>query len=245
MTDNERYQQARLSELSAKSYQKGIWLFSDFLTPAEQGLLPTHFTGLTYGGYPGAERRIAVFGSEDLCGYIQEPPILLLHISSLSKKFADKLTHRDYLGTLLGLGLDRRLLGDILVGEAEAYVFCLETIADYICGELARVKHTAVKCEICSTVPDGLIAEPEERILSVASLRCDSLISAVFHLSRSDAKEFFEKEHVFCDGRLFTSPDRIPEGGNVISVRGKGRFRLNAVTGTTKKGKLTVSVSVW
>lgn len=245
MTDEERFLQARLQELSDRSYQTGTWQFSDFLSLGEQNLMPAFSISTLEGGYDAAERRLAAFGGEDLCGYWEEPPIAILHISPVQNRFADNLTHRDYLGALMSLGLKRSCLGDIVMNEADAYLICLASISDYICRELNTIRHTSVRCSICKSIPDGILKQPEEKRIPVASLRTDVLISTVFHLSRGEAKECFEKDLVFCNGRLVTSPGYQPTEGSIISLRGRGRFRFLTMEGQTKKGRLLATVAVW
>lgn len=245
MTEEERYLQARLKELADRSYRSSCWQFSDFLSLAEQNLMPALYYGSLEGGYEAAERRLAAFGSEDVCGYMQAPPIEIVHIAPVQKKFADQLSHRDYLGALMSLGLKRSCLGDILLQENDAYLFCLDSMTDYILRELTSVRHTTVTCERCDSLPSGIEKDPLVLRITAASLRVDVLISAVFHLSRTAAKEYFDKDLVFCNGRQVASPGYQPDEGSIISVRGKGRFRFDCAEGKTKKGRISVTVSVW
>ena len=136
----------RLAELQNRGTFGGYTVYTDFLGLEEQSLL-AEVTGPrpvpTYGGFDGAERVMAAFGPAP------EPtdyPITCLHIAPKQEKFAEELTHRDYLGTLMGLGLERRVLGDILLCGKGAYLFCTAGMADYIESELHRVRHTEVTC---------------------------------------------------------------------------------------------------
>ncbi len=97
----------------------------------------------TFGGYDGAERAVAAFGNG--CQYA-EFPVKIIKAEPLSQKFADKLSHRDFLGSLMGLGIKRNVLGDIVIKENTGYIFCLDSIADYIVQNLDKVRHTGVKC---------------------------------------------------------------------------------------------------
>ena len=95
------------------------------------------------GGYHGAERQMIAFYPTDL-GFYWEYPICCLKIEPKAVKFSEALTHRDYLGTILGLGVERSVIGDILVKEHGAWVFCHNKIADFIMKNLCRVRHTTV-----------------------------------------------------------------------------------------------------
>jgi len=193
MTDDEKLLKKRFRELHDRAEKRSIPVYSDFLNMAEQdtllslGLYPPPALD---GGYPGAERALARFGMED--GRFP-PPAACLLISPRSARFAEKLTHRDFLGALMSLGVRRETLGDIVVTDKSAYLFCLETVADFLCAELREVRKTPVRCER-TAVPDSLLTpEPEERELVVASKRADALIAAVYKLSRSEAQALFSR----------------------------------------------------
>ena len=157
----------RIRELAEKSYQQNQYTFTGFLGLAEQDALwqverEVKFAGITlYGGREQAERRILRFGNEADLGYEQPFPISCIRIRPLSVKFADKLSHRDYLGALMNLGIERSTIGDILPGEKEAYLFCQDTISGFICDKLEQIRHTHVKCEIV----DAAAEVPEEEPL--------------------------------------------------------------------------------
>lgn len=144
----------RIRELADKSYNQNQYTFTGFLGLAEQDALwqverEVKFAGITlYGGREEAERKILRFGSEAELGYEQPFPICCIRIRPLSAKFADKLSHRDYLGALMNLGIERSTIGDILPGEGEAFLFCQDTIAEFICDNLEQIRHTHVRCEV-------------------------------------------------------------------------------------------------
>ena len=111
----------RLSELADRSYSKGQFTFTQFLNMAELsvyyeiGKTLNYAKPSVYGGYEGAERAVVRFGNPEELGYEEAFPIDLLEISPVAEKFADDLTHRDFLGALMNLGIERELLGDIIV----------------------------------------------------------------------------------------------------------------------------------
>lgn len=162
----------RLAELQNRGTFGGYTVYTDFLGLEEQSLL-AEVTGPqsvpAYGGFDGAERVMAAFGPAP------EPvdyPITCLHIAPKQEKFAEELTHRDYLGTLMGLGLERRVLGDILPCGKEAYLFCTAGMAEYIETQLHRVRHTEVTCTRADDLPPHLLPQPgrqrSDRALSAA-----------------------------------------------------------------------------
>ena len=154
-----------------------------------------------------------------------------------SKKFAGDLGHRDFLGSLMALGIKRQLLGDIQIVEGVGYLFCLEEIAPYLCENLISVGRTTVRCESCDP-PEQLCQPPEPTEVVVASERLDALIAAVWKLSRNQAQELLERGMVFIDGRLVESASHTLREGDVVSVRHQGRFRYEGTLRETKKGRV-------
>jgi RNA-binding protein YlmH len=237
----------RFEELGNRAFSRGIWVFSEFLTLAEQDILLSMrpicpFT--LQGGALSAERKVAAFGSEELCGWVEEAPIDCVKIAALSQKFADKLTHRDFLGSLMGLGIRREVLGDIMIFDNVGYLFCLNTISGYICDNLTQVRHTTVRCERCEA-PDIATALPDTTELVVASERLDALVAAVYRLSRSEAQELISQEKVFLSGRLPNGASATISEGTIVSVRGYGRFIYEGTIRETKKGRLRVIVRIY
>ena len=239
------FMQKRFEELSSRAAQRYYTAFSDFLTMEEQSeLLSLRLESpfKLFGGYEGAERCVAAFG-EDCENAVF--PISYIKIEPVAKKFADKLTHRDFLGSLMNLGIKRETLGDIIIKDNTGYLMCLDTVADFIANDLTRVKHTSVKCNAVSALPEGMQSEPQEQEEIVASLRIDVLTAAVYHLSRNAVKELFNQRKIFVNSALCENFSFIPNEGDVISVRGKGRFKYGETLGKTKKGRLIVQLFVY
>lgn len=237
--------QKRFEELSSRAAQRYYTAFSDFLTMEEQSeLLSLRLESpfKLFGGYEGAERCVAAFGED--CEN-DDFPISYIKIEPVAKKFADKLTHRDFLGSLMNLGIKRETLGDIIIKDNTGYLMCLDTVADFIANDLTRVKHTSVKCNAVSALPEGMQSEPQEQEEIVASLRIDVLTAAVYNLSRNAVKELFNQRKIFVNSALCENFSLIPKEGDVISVRGKGRFKYGETLGKTKKGRLIVQLFVY
>ncbi len=245
--ENEALLKNRLTELASRAWGRGTWVFSEFLTLAEQDTLlrlrpECPFT--LWGGLPSSERKVACFGSEALCGYIEPPPLACLRIEPVQQKFADALSHRDFLGSLMALGIRRELLGDIEIADNVGYLFCLDSIAPYIAENLASVRRTTVRC-VPSAPPEKLSSPPPVTELVVASERLDAAVAAVYRLSRAQAQELIEKEQVFISGRLALSPSAALPEGALVSVRHHGRFQYEGISRSTKKGRLRILVRIW
>ena len=241
----------RMKELSKNAYYRGVLTFSDFLDLNELHMLhslPKNESGVkveTFGGYALAERQMAAF-LPDALSYLMEEilsyPIVCLKMQPLSLKFSEKLSHRDYLGALLNLGLERSMLGDLLIDETGAYCFCKETMAGFIQDNLTRVRHTAVLTVQVMEMEE--LPQPKFREIqgTVPSIRLDVLIALAFGESRSRITPFIEGGKVFVNGRQITSNGYTPREKDLISVRQKGRFIYEQILTQTKKGRYRVSV---
>lgn len=238
----------RFEELSSRSYSNGIYDFTEFLSPAEQNLLRSlHLSSpCTFcGGYGGAEKAIAVFGSEEICGYIFEPPISFIKIEPVSTKFSDKLAHRDFLGAIMSLGIRRSTFGDVIVHDNCGYVICLENIASYICDNLLSIRHTNISCTAIEALPEEAVPAPVESDFVVSSERLDSVISAIYKLSRSESKNLIEHEKVLIGGAPVLSAGSKPKENDIITVRGYGKFIYVGLEHETKKGRLRCMAKIY
>ncbi len=160
----------RFRDLAEKSFQQGIFTFTGFLGLSEQDIFWQEEGKLSHAGYrleggcQAADRVVARFGSPEELGYEVPFPIVCVHIRPLAQKFADDLSHRDFLGALMNLGIERSTIGDIKVGEREAYLFCLDSIAGFICENLSQVRHTHVKCSLTEGPADIPQEEPNPSV---------------------------------------------------------------------------------
>ena len=241
----------RLTELANRSYGQGVYCFTHFLDLAGLSLFQSLIPSLPpvrwtlFGGAEGCERKMLRLGSEEECGYDQPFPIACVRMAPASAKFAEKLTHRDFLGALMNLGFERELLGDIVVREEEAFLFCEERIAPYIQQSLTQVRRTTVRCSIMDALPQGDLFRLERRVVQLASVRADALVAHVFKLSRSDAQALFAQGRVFVDGRACADTGYTPKEGEILSVRGFGRMKYIGVDSLSKKGKSNTAVEVF
>lgn len=237
----------RFVELADRCYRENRYTFTDFLGLGElasfyetERSLPVPYT--LYGGIDTAERVILRFGSEEMLGYEEAFPIALVEIKPLLSKFADELTHRDILGALMSLGIEREVLGDIYLKDNVAYAACLSTMVEYIARELTSVKHTSVTCRVLTAFPEGLAGEAEELSLGVASERIDGIIAKAFNLSRNDVNELFRQKKIFLNGRLCENNSHMLKKDETVTVRGYGRLIFREITGMSRKGKLYARV---
>ena len=150
MTKEEELFQRHLLDLGNMAWQRNIAVFSDFLNLNQQNIyhdtLPSlpYVQSRAYGGYEHAERQMIAFIPDALSLDVCEFPITCLKISPLNRKFSEELSHRDYLGSLMNLGIDRSKTGDIVIQEREAYLFCNLKIAGFLTSELTTVRLDAL-----------------------------------------------------------------------------------------------------
>lgn len=247
MKKDEDILKKRLIELSRIAYERDIYTFSEFLSLNELDLLNQINNNELYcryhvfGGYKSAQRQMIKF-IPDAVFYEQEYPFSYLKITAKSIKFSEKLTHRDYLGSLMGLGIDRAKLGDI-ININDYVVFMIHSdLADYAIKNLFKVRNTYVSVDKISEISEDY--EPKYELISgsVQSIRLDSVISLVFKTSRSQSVELIEAGKVFINGRLTTSNGARINVGDFISVRGIGKIQLHSIGNVTRKGKINIEV---
>lgn len=235
----------RLNELSNRAYERGYTTFSEFLNLDEISNL-TKIKLISryrlYGGYNNAERCIVGFGDE-IEDY--DFPIVCIKISPAQQKFADKLTHRDFLGSLMNLGINRNVLGDIKINENIGFLFCLESISNYIVDNVSRIKHTTVKCEIIYEIPDFINELPEIEEIITSSLRVDAIVCAIYKLSRNQASQLFSQEKIFINSKVANKESILLKEKDIVSVRGFGKFIFEEPLRETKKGRCIASVRIY
>jgi len=239
----------RLIDLSKQANRKGIVLFSDFLNLNEQNIYQQNqkfYETKTenFGGVDFAERQIIAF-IPDALYYEWEYPIVALKITPSYPKFAEKLSHRDILGALMHLGVDRGKIGDIYVGEEAYFILCEDSIADYFVTNLDKIRHTVVKLSYVQ--PEELKAVQKLKELDgiVTSNRLDSILACVFKLSRSQALDLLRAEKVFVNGKVVQNPSYTVKTEEIVSLRGYGRFVFSGELGTTGKGRIRIKYKLY
>lgn len=246
-----RLQMARVYDLMTQCVRQHRRAVTDFLSPVVQDLCAQKLQSEKHGpradfvgGHPGYEACVIVFNPEDRRENDPEAealPLVLLEVSSLAE--ALECSHRDLLGSLLGLGLSRDKFGDLRIGKGAAYVFVTRKVAPVILNGLIRVSRDAVTVrEVPWSAFPVEEAGGELVVRSVAALRLDAVIAAGFDLSRSQAQKLIESDRVKLNHRPQTRPDKgVPEEA-LISVRGYGRLRLVANLGKSRKDRSRVQI---
>lgn len=248
MKKEEEFFLKRIREISENSYIKGKYTFTSFLSEPEINILlqemkkRKYITYELYGGYLHSERKVAKFGSIEEIGYEQEFPIVCIHIMPLMKKFATTLSHRDFLGSLMSLGIERSTLGDIIVIEREGYLFCMESISEFIIENLKRIGNTYIKCERTQYNEKRELWDNMEIEIHVTSERIDAVLSKVFSLSRKRSLECFQNHNIYVNSYLCQKSSYTLKDNDIVSARGYGKFIYKGLINETKKNRKIVKI---
>ncbi len=234
-----KFEVSKILDLYEVSKKNGNQIVTEFLTPVIMSNLlaafEKHFMEYnveSFGGYELAERRCLIFNKDDY-GYYD---IDTLEITN-NLKFNRPLEHREVLGSILGLGITRSKVGDIVFQNDKCYVFVKSEISDYIIHNLEYVGRCKVKIKITDDVVFADDNNLELKTTTVSSLRVDTIVSNITNLSRNDVKKLFEKELIFINWRVCNNAAAIINEGDTITIRKVGRIKLVNIKGLSKKGK--------
>ena len=189
-----------------------------------------------FGGCEACERKqLGLYAYEE----IETFPITALEITF---RKADKLTHRDFLGALMSLGIERDTIGDIMVEDGRAVVFVSADISDYVSSQLFKIGNAGVRLSEAdaASLPKG--RGFEEVSCVVSSLRLDNVVSAITGLSREKSKNIIPSGYVSLNHLPCGNPSKAVAENDVMSIRGKGKYIINGVLGETKKHRIRISI---
>lgn len=246
-TPSDDFIRKRFEDLDNRAYQKGYPVFTDFCDAAELMILHSMSFSCeteTNGGYDFSERQMACFMPSD--AFLEEVsfPMQAVKIAPISPKFADTLTHRDFLGALMNLGIKRELMGDLLVDKSSnsCIIFCVDHIAPFITDNMVRVKHTDVTASVIDFSESGFTPDFRNETLIITSDRLDSFVAAAAHTSRTQGTALIDGEKVMINNRIEKSHTKGVMEGDIVTIRGKGKFRVREFYGQTQKGRMKVSI---
>ena len=198
------------------------------------------------GGLEYNERNLIVICDDNNIDYILLNNISYIKIE-YEKYFKNiNISHRDVLGSILSLGVNRELIGDIYISEDCSYVIVKKEISKFLIDNLKKIRNVKVKLkkvdkdEIDCDISDKI----EEKIL-VSSMRLDNILSSVLNTSRSKVNTYFEENKVFINWKNEQKKEKLIKNGDVISIRGVGRIVIKESTGISKKGKIILNVEIY
>ena len=238
---------AKLWDKINAGMRKNIPANTCFLSPRELEMAKYLFGEpedlYAFGGYGDAERKMLVYLPEYLeedSLYGEDSPCICLRASFYQ---GDSLSHRDFLGALMGAGIGRETVGDICVGKSSCDFFVTAEIAPYILQNFLSAGRTKLSLQQIP-LAEADIPEPEVKEIrdTLASLRLDSVISSGFRIGRSLAAQYVSAGKAAIDGLPCEKPDKAVAEGMKISVRGLGKIKLFAVNGRTKKDRISVVI---
>lgn len=227
--------------------------YTDFLDMYQVALVKTFLNKIQeknyilFGGYENAERNIAIFYPEKYTIEMIEKnynKILKCIKIELSKEEIGKYSHRNYLGGIIKLGMKREKVGDILVSDTGADIIVKEETANILANELQKLN----RFENCKIDVEEInkIKKPEIKVeeidIIVPSLRLDNIVSDLAKTSRNKAVQILQQERVFINGQNETKPSKSVKLGDIITIRGKGRFIIKEFKGSTRSGRTVLRI---
>lgn len=278
MSKDEQILKNHFHDLAYRAYQRGIPVFTDFLEKyqVQLALQAANKAGVSiagYGGYPDALRQVLCFYTPNQKGGLDDQfmtdntnqyldvsitrdfadtlnyPVKCIRIAPVNKHFHDKLSHRDYLGSIMNLGIDRNQVGDIIVkreGNAGdeipvAYVFCITNKSEMI-ESLTCIKHTTVTAKTYEG--QGLSLQQDYNVFdgSVSSYRLDAILSASLRISRGQCIGLIQEGKILLNGKICTENAKQVNNRDVISARGYGKYLIETSQTVSRKGRLHIRV---
>ena len=245
VNEEEKLLLRRLRDLSDIAAEKFVPRFSNFLNErqiliAEAFVQQKHIEGaMFFGGYTGAARM--------MCGFFphyEEPAETAFPVVPVTFKFfgGKKLSHRDFLGSLMSVGIKRESVGDIIIKDNTCVIFLLDSVTEYVMQELKKVGGSGVKCEKGFTT--DMLSEPEFKEITgtVSSARLDSLVKLATNLSREKSAAAIKSGLVQRNHSVTDSASCEFLAGDTVSVRGYGKFTVESIGNPTKKRRLPVII---
>lgn len=234
---------SRIDDTITDAYEKGFG-FLGFLNEAEISFAKGYLKNLGvsfsfYGGYPLSSRCylcISPYEEIKTSSYPFSPYLIKARDSAI-------LSHRDYLGSIMALGIKRDCLGDILTIEPNsAIVFIRNEVADYIKDQLYTVGREKVKISEYAEHIENYEPKSEELRIIVSSMRADNVVSACINKSRTSATELIGAEQVYLNYITVTKVSQSISEGDILSIRGYGKFQIMEQVSSTRKDRLVIRV---
>ena len=239
---------AHMNDLARKAVKEGF-AASKFLTPAESQSVSEHFSRRkdailnVDGGFEGAERTRAVFMNPDWGEYERTDLFTALKVAHRPQ---DTLGHRDILGALMALGIERETVGDIIVDEAGAALVCLPELGKFIIENFTKAGRVGLVVSVIGL--DELPVREEELTIitdTVASLRLDAVLCTAFRVSRAKAAELILTGRVSVNHQVCLRTDKEVRVDSLLSVRGLGRAKLLEIGGLSRKGRSFIRIGMY
>jgi RNA-binding protein YlmH len=245
ITDDDRLLLCHVVEMARNAQEKYVNRFTFFLDERQQELCKQVLASekldnyTLWGGYESAERKIIGFFSPN-----EEYDYDLFPVKSVCFTYrkTDKLSHRDFLGVLMSLQIERYCVGDIIVGEGCTNVLVTDKISDRIIYEISKIGRVGVKAQYGfdkSVVSSVQLSEIDG---TVASLRADCIVSFALHISREKASALIRQHGISVNHMINYKADMLLKGSDIFSVKGCGKFILKSINGVSKKERIRITL---
>lgn len=190
-----------------------------------------------YGGYDNALRTVVCSSIGEISQ--EDFPIKPVYFTF---RTCDVLTHRDFLGALINLGIERSCIGDIIVNNGCAVVFVKSDIYDYIISQVSKIGRVGVKTVPVKPKNLEIKQEFENLQFLVSSMRLDVIVAAITNLSRQKVSEMILSGKVYCNYLQTQNVSNKVADNDIISIRGFGKYIIEGKIGLTKKGRIKLSI---
>lgn len=235
----------RIADIMSSAEKWGKPCFSNFLTEHEQAVISEQFrsrigeSNYFFGGFELASRKVFC-ALPDFFGYSDAQVDYPFKAVTMLFPKGYTVTHRDILGSLMALRIKREAVGDILVGDCLAVVFICEPAASLVVSELSKIGGVGVSCSFGApeVLPDPYKLEQHSGV--VTSMRIDAIVSLFTNLSRSESARLINSGLVMRNAQTVTSTSKDVDEQDKISIRGHGKYQIERICGTTRKGRLHI-----
>ena len=238
-----------LFDLAGRARRYDYPVFTDFMTTKELSLFYKNirsFQGvhaIAWGGHEDCDHKMGGFFPDGFGAVGENFPIQCLRVEAVNKRYAMKIGHRDYLGAILNLGIERSMIGDIRISDQTAYVFCNQEFVPFLMNELTMVRRTAVRCQLIEDIQEIPAQEYEIMTRSVASLRLDNVVAVMIGSARGKAGELIAQGKVLADYEERTSNSYRCRDNASITIKGFGKYKLFVrEEELTRKGKHKITI---
>lgn len=243
ISDNDKLFCSKLDDAIELCHTRQKPYFFSFISERKQSVAKNYLDSVFFdnyaffGGYENSERKV-------LGLFFDEPSDEEFPVSPIVFKFrkCDKLSHRDFLGALMSLGIEREAVGDILVEDGRCVVFVKSELKDYITSQIFKIGNVGISFDTYDAADLPCGRGLEENSYIVSSLRLDNIVAAITGLSRNKTKTLVLSECVTVNYVPVQNVSQIININDVLTIRGKGKFVLNDISGRTKKDRIRISV---
>lgn len=261
LTKEEQIIYAHFEDMYKLANKRSMPVFSNFLSLNEMEIIYNLFENKNisknilkdyvniFGGYNDAERKMVCFLPDNRYQEVREEdfPIGCVRITPVNKKFCDVLSHRDFLGTVMSIGIERNQIGDIIVKKDDdkksytGYIFCcIDKVPLFL--DITKVRHTSVITESVDGTNLSLTQEYKDILGSVPSMRLDAITAVAVKMSRSRCLSLIKDGNVYINGRICTQNSKIVCDSDILSIRGYGKYKVKMQQYVTKKGRYHITI---